>query len=82
MIWVKNRSKSNGESWCVYVSAGGLDATDQLQLNTNATFSDTADAWNDTEPTTSVFSISGDDRTNDDGETFYSLLFPLCRWLL
>lgn len=75
MIWVKNRSKSNGESWCVYVSAGGLDATDQLQLNTNATFSDTADAWNDTEPTTSVFSISGDDRTNDDGETFIAYCF-------
>ena len=75
MIWVKNRSKSNGESWCVYVSAGGLDATDQLQLNSNAAFSDTADAWNDTEPTTSVFSISGDDRTNDDGETFIAYCF-------
>ena len=75
MIWVKNRSKSNGESWCVYVSAGGLDATDQLQLNSNGAFSDTADAWNDTEPTTSVFSISGDDRTNDSGETFIAYCF-------
>jgi len=75
MMWVKNRSKANGESWTVYVSAGGMDGTDQMQLNSTQIKTDTADAWNDTDPTATLFSISGDDRTNDDGETFVAYCF-------
>ena len=74
-MWVKNRSKANGESWTVYVSAGGMDGTDQMQLNSTQIKTDTADAWNDTDPTATLFSISGDDRTNDDGETFVAYCF-------
>ena len=73
MMWVKNRTV--GVNWCVYVSAGGMDATDLIQLNTSDAKTDTAAAWNDTEPTSTVFSVNNDNRTNDSSETFVAYCF-------
>ena len=62
MIWVKNRT-SGVQSWRVYNSA--LGATKVLTLNqTDAAFSDSA-YWNNTEPTSSVFSLGTSSSVND-----------------
>ena len=73
---VKNRSKSGGEGWMVY-HQGNTSApeTEHLQIhNTNAT-SDNDIAWNDTAPTSTVFSVKDDDSTNDSGETHVAYCF-------
>ena len=73
---VKNRSKSGGEGWMVY-HQGNTSApeTEHLQIhNTNAT-SDNDIAWNDTAPTSTVFSVKDDDSTNDSGETHIAYLW-------
>ena len=54
MIILKPRNATN--SWVVYHST--LGATKYLLLNTTAAAGTTADAWNNTEPTSSVFSIA------------------------
>ena len=73
---VKNRSKSGGEGWMVY-HQGNTSApeTEHLQIhNTNAT-SDNDIAWNDTAPTSTVFSVKDDDSTNDSGESHIAYLW-------
>ena len=54
MMWDKN-----GIDWIVYHT--GLDSTNPshkyLELNDNDTVKDTTVMWNDTEPTSSVFSV-------------------------
>jgi hypothetical protein len=73
---VKNRSKSAGESWMVYHHKNtSAPQTDHLQLNTNNATSDNDVAWNDTAPTSTVFSVNNDDSTNDSGETFVGYFF-------
>tara|TARA_R100000008_G_scaffold81893_1_gene65572 strand:- start:21 stop:1091 length:1071 start_codon:yes stop_codon:yes gene_type:complete len=73
---VKNRSKSAGESWMVYHHKNtSAPETDHLQLNTNNATSDNDVAWNDTAPTSTVFSVNNDDSTNDSGETFVGYFF-------
>ena len=72
----KNRSKSGGEGVMVY-HQGNTSApeTEHLQIhNTNAT-SDNDIAWNDTAPTSTVFSVKDDDSTNDSGETHIAYLW-------
>jgi hypothetical protein len=54
MIIIKNRS--DGQNWCVYHSSIG--ATKYLQLNTTSAEIDTTVTFNDTEPTSSVFTLS------------------------
>ena len=73
---VKNRSKSGGEGWMVYHQGNTSDPeTEHLQIhNTNAT-SDNDIAWNDTAPTSTVFSVKDDDSTNDSGETHIAYLW-------
>ena len=73
---VKNRSKSAGESWMVYHHKNtSAPETDHLQLNTNNATSDNDVAWNDTAPTSTVFTVKNDDSTNDSGETFVGYFF-------
>jgi len=73
---VKNRSKGAGESWLVYHHKNtSAPETDYLLLNSNGATSDNDIAWNDTAPTSTVFSVKDDDSTNDSGETFIAYLF-------
>lgn len=70
MIWVKNRSA--GDNWTVYFGDTNIVAdpeTDYFELNA---LSGTQDAtyWNDTAPTTSVFSIGTDHRVNASSENY------------
>ena len=57
MIWVKQRNVS--QSWQVYHS--GMDATAPedyyMQLNSTSGRTDSANRWNDTAPTSSVFTV-------------------------
>ena len=76
VMMVKNRSKSAGESWTVYHHKNtSAPETENLQLNTTNATSDTDAPWNDTAPTSTVFTVKNDDVTNDDGETFVGYFF-------
>ena len=70
MIIVKCRSAA--ENWSVYHHA--LGNTHALFLNTNGASSDTP-VFADTTPTSSVFSVSADDRTGADGKTYVAYVF-------
>ena len=69
------RRRSGVSDWNVYhASNTSAPETDFLALNlTNAT-SD-ATRWNDTAPTTSVFSVGTDDAVNGDAETYLAFVF-------
>ena len=71
MMLVKNRSSAY--SWSVYHSATG--ATKYLTLNTNVAPTTHAEAWNDTAPTNSVFTVKDDGRVNLSGDNHIAYLF-------
>ena len=70
------KDRSATANWAVY-HAGNTSApeTDFLILNTNAATADNAAIWNDTAPTSSVFSVGTDNDVNDDGDSFIAYLF-------
>ena len=51
MMWIKSRSHTY--DWVVYYG----DATDYLKLNTDAATADDNTYWNDTAPTSTVFTV-------------------------
>ena len=54
---------------------GSYGAEKQFQLQETDAVADNATTWNDTEPTTSVFSVGTSTACNDNGETFIAYLF-------
>lgn len=74
MIMIKNRDQA--DSWAVYHEGIAGDAeTDYLVLNTNAAAVDNINRWNDTAPTSSVFSVGTDDSVNASTERFIAYCF-------
>ena len=73
LIIVKNRD--DDDNWCVLVIAGPYDATDFLRLDANNAIVDDADRWNDTAPTTSVFTVDTDNQVNGDGDNMVAWCF-------
>ena len=75
MMIVKSRS-SAGKPWGVYHHKNtSAPATDFLSLNnTNAT-ADTSAYWNDTAPTSSVFTVGTTNDVNQNGTTYIAYLF-------
>jgi len=71
MIMVKKTS--GAESWGVYHN--GIGNTHFLQLNTTGASSDNAVFWNDTDPTSSVFTINTDAGVNGSGQTYIAYAF-------
>ena len=69
MMWVKDRD--SGNSWAVYYG----DNTDFLILDDDAATADDSRYWNDTTPTSSVFSVGTENNTNVSGNNFIALLF-------
>jgi hypothetical protein len=69
---IKCRSE-DGHSWKVYHKSIG--ATKTLALQGTGTPDDDANYHNDTEPTSSVFTVGSNGDVNDDGETFIAYLF-------
>jgi len=75
LMIVKSRS-AGGENWNVYSAT--LTATKYLTLNlTNAEATDSL-RWNDTAPTSSVFSLGTRATVNGSGTTFVNYLFATC----
>ena len=70
------KGRSTGAHWTVYHSENtSAPETDRLKLNdTNAT-ADYDGWWNDTAPTSSVFTVGGDDNTNLDDATYIAYLW-------
>ena len=81
MIWIKNRGYSGGEDWTVYHKGlnGGTDPEDYyLRLNANSSQSNNAGNFNDTAPTSTVFTVGADRRVNGnvaDGNRYIAHLF-------
>ena len=71
MIWVKKRSTTG--NWGVYTSGSG--ATKYLQLNTNREAQTLTSAWNDTTPTSSVFTVGTNAMANGNNVTYIAYLF-------
>ena len=72
MMWVKSRSNS-GLGWMTYHS--GTGATHYLMVNSTAAAVDLDVIWNDTAPTSSVFSVGTGGSVNDSGKTYIAYLF-------
>ena len=72
LIIVKHRDQS-GTSWPVYYG----DNTDAMYLNSSGATSDDANAWNDTSPTSTVFSVgaNGGDTNNSSGGSTIAYCF-------
>jgi len=69
MMWVKNRD--NADEWAIYYG----DNTDYLNLNDNGATADSDSRWNDTSPTSSVFTVGTDHSVNASGENYISYHF-------
>jgi hypothetical protein len=67
LVIVKNRSNS-GFSWIVY--SASIGATNYLLLNSTAASAADSTVWNNTNPTSSVFSIGTGGTLNNNGNTF------------
>ena len=73
MILVKDRTTAY--NWVMYHSANtAAPETDYLRLNTTDVTAD-YDMWNDTAPTSSVFSVSSYDWVNKSSDTFIAYCF-------
>ena len=70
-IWVKRTSAS--DNWWVYHRSVGN--TKYLYLNSNGTGYTGSEAWNNTTPTDSVFTVGDDTAVNSNGETYVAYLF-------
>ena len=74
MIFVKNLADT--DNWAVYHAGNtAAPATDYLILNTNSTTTDDATIWNDTAPTSSVFSVGTSALTNGNTEAMIAYLW-------
>ena len=74
VIIVKNRDAA--DAWQVYHSGVASDpATDYLVLNTNAASVDNVNRWNDTAPTSSVFSLGNAVEVNTNTEDYVAYCF-------
>jgi len=70
MVIVKCRSAASSD-WMVYhASANASPATGVLQLNTTIAFTATSTTWNNTAPTSSVFSVGTNNPVNQSSQTF------------
>lgn len=83
LILIKNRDEA--DNWAVYYRSNGCTArnsssssdteTDYLILNTTAATADSANWWNDTAATDSVFTVATDHSVNADGEKYVAYCF-------
>jgi len=75
MIIVKKRANDT-QAWQVYHSGNtSAPETDKLTLNTDAATVDDNTTWNDTAPTSTVFSIGTGSGTNENTDTYVAYCF-------
>ena len=74
-IFIKQTNSTR--DWCVYHR--GVDATNpshyKLHLNKSDARADEANIFNDTEPTSTVFTVGSDGEVNGNGDTYVAYLF-------
>ena len=75
MIIIKNRDQA--DNWAVYhrASDGSAPEDKYLIFNTTAAGADSADWWNDTAPTSSVFTVGTDHAVNASSENYVAYIF-------
>ena len=73
MIWVKKRSSATNSNWAVFHSATGNGKF--LYLNTTGAASTASTYWNDTDATSSVFTLGTNQNVNHTGNTHIAYLF-------
>ncbi len=74
VIIVKKTSGSDG--WVIYHHKNtSAPATEYLRLDTSAATADNLGEWNDTAPSSTVFTIGNSGRTNDNGATYIAYCF-------
>ena len=71
MMWVKSRS--NGNRWTVFHKDMG--PTKRAFLDLTQAFDTGSGIWNNTAPTSAVFTVGTDSNTNYNGHTFIAYLF-------
>lgn len=71
MMWIKCRS--NTDNWAVFHK--DLGATKVIFLNNNIAASTLSTRFNDTAPTSSVFTVGTDNEVNGSGRTYIAYLF-------
>lgn len=75
MIIVKERTDDGG-SWMVYHSANtAAPETDYLHLDSTNATTDNSNRWNDTAPTSTVFSVGDLDDVSGSGDTYVAYCF-------
>mgnify|MGYP003640749789 CR=1 FL=1 len=72
MIVVKCRSAA-GEDWMVYHEA--LGNTKHMSVNTTAASATATTSWNDTSPTTTLFSLGSNGKVNGSSKTYVAYCF-------
>jgi hypothetical protein len=75
MMIVKRRTSSSGINWSCYHSA--LGNTQVISLNEDIQ-AYTASQWNNTTPTSTVFSVGTQGNVNASGQTYVAYLFATC----
>jgi len=73
LMIVKARNNTIGYSWFVYSSA--LGASKVLNLNQTLAEANNSAAWNDTAPTSALFSLGTSASINKSGDTYVAYLF-------
>jgi hypothetical protein len=69
--WIIVKNRDQADAWQVYHAANtAAPETDYLVLNTTAATADAADRWNDTLPTSTVFSIGNGVEVNTNTEKY------------
>jgi len=72
-LMIVKRRNTSGTNWLVY--ATGLGATKCTTLNTTDSQFTSASFWNDTAPTSSVFTVGTSVSANNSGDTYVAYLF-------
>jgi len=75
MILIKNLDQT--DNWAVYHRGADASAPEDkyIILNTSSAVADSANWWNDTAPTTSVFTVGTDHAVNANGENYIAYIF-------
>jgi hypothetical protein len=76
MIIVKGRNTTAAQAWRVYhKDSNASPASGVLNLNTNGAFVSSSTQWNNTAPTSSVFSVGTDPAVNENTKNYIAYCF-------
>ena len=68
-----HKNRADARDWRFYHKAYGAEK--YLDMNTTSALGDASTPWNDTDPTSSVFTVGSDGGSNDDGDNIIAYLW-------